>query len=100
MSKTYKLLGPNGTYMSEVKGLLGGNKGTKVYGRMDCPTALRYLKKGTYQKNRVFFADKDTAIATGYRPCHSCMKEEYKRWKAGGTPGTEAYPWTRTPKNK
>jgi methylphosphotriester-DNA--protein-cysteine methyltransferase len=32
----------------------------------------------------VFFADEATAIAAGYRPCASCMPDEYKAWKAKG----------------
>jgi methylphosphotriester-DNA--protein-cysteine methyltransferase len=31
----------------------------------------------------VFFADENTAIAAGYRPCAVCMPEEYATWKAG-----------------
>jgi methylphosphotriester-DNA--protein-cysteine methyltransferase len=29
----------------------------------------------------VFFADEETAIAAGFRPCGACMREEYRRWK-------------------
>ena len=36
------------------------------------------MEKWKYVKNRVFFADEETAIAAGYRPCGICMKEEYK----------------------
>ena len=32
--------------------------------------------------NLQFFADEETAVAAGYRPCAKCMKEEYKKWKA------------------
>lgn len=71
----------NNPYYSETKGTLGGHKKLKIYGRLDCPSALRYLEKGQYKKNRVFFADEETAIAAGYRPCGICMKEQYKRWK-------------------
>jgi len=35
-----------------------------------------------YVKQRVFFADEETAIAVGYRPCGTCMKEAYDKWKA------------------
>ena len=31
---------------------------------------------------RVFFADEETAIAVGYRPCATCMPDEYAAWKA------------------
>ena len=82
MTRTYDLLGPNGKYESETKGVLGGSGHAKIYGRLDCPSALLALKKGdTYRSHRVFFADETTAIASGYRPCGNCMKPEYKAWK-------------------
>ncbi len=81
--KQYKLLGADGKiYLSSEKGTLGGNKKLKIYGRLDCPSANRWVKNGTYQKVRVFFKDEATAIAAGYRPCGVCMREKYKRWKA------------------
>lgn len=82
--KTYKLIGADGkAYQSEVKGRLGGynrNK-HKLYGRLDCRSALSFLAKGQYADFRVFFADEPTAVAAGYRPCAKCMPGEYKRWK-------------------
>lgn len=81
--KLYKLIGKDGKqYLSETPGTLGGHKGLKIYGRLDCPSALRYIAKGQYVKHRVFFADEETAIAAGYRPCGVCMKAQYKLWKA------------------
>jgi len=80
----YKLLGADGKqYLSETPGLLGGHKGNKIYGRLDCPTALRYIALGQYVQHRVFFATEDIAKAAGYRPCGSCMREEYLKWKRG-----------------
>ena len=80
--KTYTLLGVDGkTYQSSTPGLLGGHKKLKIYGRLDCPSALRYIAKGQYVKNRVFFKDEETAIAAGFRPCAKCMPKEYKLWK-------------------
>lgn len=80
--KQYVLLGADGKpYLSDEKGTLGGNKRLKIYGRLDCPSANRYVKRGTYQKVRVFFKDEATAIAAGYRPCYYCMREKYNRWK-------------------
>ena len=79
----YKLIGKDGkTYLSEVPGILGGHCKLKIYGRLDCPSALRHIAKGHYVKHRVFFADEETAIAAGYRPCGVCMKEAYKKWKS------------------
>lgn len=80
--KTYKLIDENGhPYESETPGTLGGHKKLKIYGRLDCPSALRYIAKGQYVENRVFFADEKTAIKAGYRPCAKCMPEAYKKWK-------------------
>lgn len=83
--KTYTLLTPQGPTRSESPGALGGHRGTKVYGRMDCAAALRALGKNgglTYKRQRVFFQDEATAIACGFRPCGVCMKVEYAAWKA------------------
>lgn len=80
--KSYKLLTPDGIVASDVKGTLGGQRKTKIYGRLDCSFALRYVEQGTYQKNRVFFLDEATAIASGFRPCAKCMPDKYRLWKA------------------
>ena len=78
----YKLLDENGKeYLSEETGTIGGHKKLKIYGKLDCSSARRYIAKGQYVKYRVFFKDEKTAIAAGYRPCSKCMKEEYKQWK-------------------
>ena len=80
---TYTLMGPDHRpYASPTPGTLGGHKRARVYGRLDCPAALRALARGQYVKNRVFFADEPTAIAAGYRPCAACLPEEYAWWKA------------------
>ncbi len=78
----YKLIDENGNeYLSETPGTLGGNKRLKIYGRLDCHSALRWIEKGYYIANRVFFKDQETAIKAGYRPCAVCMKKEYLEWK-------------------
>ncbi|MDO4616931.1 MAG: Ada metal-binding domain-containing protein [Lachnospiraceae bacterium] len=83
ISKQYKLIDSDGkTYYSSAPGLLGGHRKLKIYGRLDCPSALRYIEKGQYVNHRVFFKDEKTAIAAGYRPCAICMPDEYRRWKA------------------
>ena len=80
--RTYKLIDENGqTYDSNKPGTLGGHRKLKINGRLDCPSALRYIAKGQYVQNRVFFADEKTAIKAGYRPCAKCMPEAYKQWK-------------------
>jgi methylphosphotriester-DNA--protein-cysteine methyltransferase len=68
----------------DVRGLFGGNRRLKIYGRLDCPSALRALTRG-YSKRRVFFADEAAAIAAGFRPCAVCMPAEYRRWKAASS---------------
>jgi methylphosphotriester-DNA--protein-cysteine methyltransferase len=80
---SYTLLGPQGPCQSETPGTLGGHRRNKVYGRLDCPAALRWIAAGHYVKHRVFFADEPTAVATGYRPCARCLPAEYRAWKAG-----------------
>ena len=66
---------------SKIPGTLGGNKKLKIYGKLDCPSALRYISEGKYTSNRVFFEDEASAIKAGYRPCAVCMNKEYKEWK-------------------
>lgn len=91
----FYLLGADGKrYPSSVPGSLGGNSRKKIYGRLDCSAALNAIRNGpTYAKYRVFFQDEQAAINAGYRPCGVCMKDRYKIWKNGGTPGTAAFPW-------
>ena len=80
---TYTLIGADGAaYGSPTPGTLGGHRRSKVYGRLDCPGALRWIAKGHYVAHRVFFADEPTAAAAGYRPCARCLPEEYRAWKA------------------
>lgn len=88
-AKLYTLLDANGQpYVSDVPGTLGGNRRAKIFGRLDCPAALRALRQGGYAQHRVFFADEATAIAAGYRPCGACMREKFKQWK-GQQEGTD-----------
>lgn len=83
-ARAYTLLGPDRTpYQSATPGALGGHRQSRVYGRLDCPAALRAIARGGYVRSRVFFADERTAVAAGYRPCAVCLPTEYARWKAG-----------------
>jgi methylphosphotriester-DNA--protein-cysteine methyltransferase len=82
----YKLRDENNKeYLSDTPGLLGGNKSLKIYGHLDCSSALRWIAKGHYIRHRVFFKDEETAIKAGYRPCAVCMPEAYKTWKSNTT---------------
>lgn len=79
---TYMLTGADGRpYVSATPGRLGGHRRSKLYGRLDCPSALRALTAGGYRTHRVFFADENAAIGAGYRPCAVCLPEEYRRWQ-------------------
>lgn len=81
--KQYKLLGADGvTYLSATPGTFGGNGKLKIYGRLDCPSALSTIRRfpGSYEKSRVFFADERTALAAGYRPCGNCLREKYREY--------------------
>jgi methylphosphotriester-DNA--protein-cysteine methyltransferase len=69
-----------------VRGTIGGHRGTRIYGRLDCPTALRAIANGGYVKHRVFFADEAAAIEAGFRPCARCMPDKYRAWKVSPTP--------------
>lgn len=83
----YTLFGPDGRpHRSSVPGTLGGHGGGKLYGRLDCPAAQRALAAGGYERYRVFFADEQTAVVAGYRPCAVCLPDAYRQWKAGSSP--------------
>jgi len=78
--RTWTLVGSDGrSYSSATPGTLGGHASGKIYGRLDCPAALRAIARGGYVTQRVFFADEKTA---GFRPCAVCMPDAYARWKA------------------
>lgn len=68
-------------YASMTPGEYGGYRPRKVYGRLDCPAALRAIARGGYARGRAFFADEAAAIAAGYRPCAACLPEKYRIWK-------------------
>ena len=72
----YTLIGADGkSHTSESPGTLGGHRRSKIYGRLDCPGALRWIAKGHYVTHRVFFADVATARAAGYRACKVCKPD-------------------------
>jgi methylated-DNA-[protein]-cysteine S-methyltransferase len=80
--RTWTLMGADGKpYESRTPGTLGGHRRSKGYGRLDCRAALHWIAKGHYVKHRVFFANEETAVAAGYRPCAVCMPERYAEWK-------------------
>ena len=74
--------------MRKAPGKFGGHRKQRIYGRLNCRTALSAIRsgRGTYEKQRVFFASEEAAIEAGFRPCAVCMPIEYARWKAALTP--------------
>ncbi|MHB1243912.1 MAG: Ada metal-binding domain-containing protein [Gaiellaceae bacterium] len=79
----YRLIGPDGEeVLSPTPGTLGGHRRNRIYGRLDCAGAARWIAKGRYVRHRVFFADEAAAIAAGYRPCARCLPEAYRAWKS------------------
>jgi methylphosphotriester-DNA--protein-cysteine methyltransferase len=83
VARTWQVVGADGRpYASGGPGTLGGNRRSRVYGRFDCASARRALASGGYLANRVFFVDEETAIAAGYRPCHTCLPRQYAALRA------------------
>ena len=73
--------GKNREYLSRTPGAIGGHKLSKIYGQLDCKSALRHIVNGHYVKNRVFFLNETIAQQAGYRPCAICLPEAYSEWK-------------------
>lgn len=46
-------------------GTLGGRRTTKIYGELDCPSALRRIERGCYAKCRVVFLRRRGAGRSG-----------------------------------
>ena len=79
------LVGADGLpFASERPGTLGGHRRGRIYGRLDCPSALRAIARGGYVGDRVFFADEPAAAGAGYRPCANCMPDAYAAWRSAG----------------
>lgn len=87
MTGPYTLLDAAGhAYPGRTPGRFGGHRRLRVYGRLDCPSALRAIAAGGYVPHRVFFADEATAVAAGYRPCAVCLPARYAAWRHGRRP--------------
>lgn len=79
---TWTLIGADGRpYASDRPGVLGGHRGSRIYGWLDCRTARAAIARGGYVAHRVFFASEGDAIAAGYRPCAVCLPGAYARWR-------------------
>lgn len=80
--KNYRLIDETGRACeSPTPGTIGGHRRSRIFGRLDCPNALRWLARGHYAPQRVFFRDEKTARGAGYRPCAICMPDAYHAWK-------------------
>lgn len=74
--KLYTLLGPDSQfYASPYQAPYGGHSGVKLFGKLDCPSALMHIRRGHYVDQRVFFASFMDALALGYRACRRCSKD-------------------------
>jgi len=76
------MMTPGSGPRSAAPGRFGGHRKSRIYGRLDCPAALRAIAGGGYAAHRVFFADERAAVAAGYRPCAVCLPGAYAAWKA------------------
>jgi methylphosphotriester-DNA--protein-cysteine methyltransferase len=84
--RLWTLVGPDGRrWRSPEPGTLGGHRGSRIYGRLDCRAALRAIAKGGYVTHRVFFFDATHARAAGFRPCAVCLPAEYAQWRRDGS---------------
>ena len=72
------------------RGTIGGHRGTKIYGRLDCPSALRAIARGGYVKYRVFFAD-EARCRRGGLPAVRCVHAGAvpQRGRLVGQPATQ-----------
>ena len=62
--RAWLLTGADGKpFESDTPGTLGGHRRTRIYGKLDCRTALRAIERGGYVKYRVFFRDDASARA-------------------------------------
>ncbi len=74
MMKLYKILKKGKIVESPYPGRYAGITTRKIFGRLDCSSGKRALKK-----NRVFFHFWEDAVAAGYRPCKKCKPEKFTR---------------------
>ena len=78
MPRTYTLTGPDGQqHKSNTPGALAGWYRKRIFGRLDCSSGTRLMAP----ENRVFFADLETAVRAGYRPCRPLDEEEFREFK-------------------
>jgi hypothetical protein len=80
VSDSWTLTDPDGSpYQSDCPGVLGGHRRSKIYGRLECRSALQALARGGYARNRVFFLDEHAAQAAGYAPSPALRVSRHRR---------------------
>ena len=81
MSQAWILIGPDGEPSTSTQpGTLGGHRRSRIYGRLDCPAALRASALGSYAAHHVCFLTEEHARVAGYRPCGACLPVAYTSW--------------------
>jgi len=82
MPGRFTLVGADGKpHASAEPGRLGGHRRLRIYGELDCASAVRHVAAGRYVRHRVFFASVTVAILAGYRPCAICRAWDWAAWK-------------------
>jgi hypothetical protein len=66
--KLYRVIKDGKEILSPIPGRFAGWRQGKIFGRLDCESGKRLMKK----ENRVFFLTYADAIKAGYRPCKKC----------------------------
>lgn len=97
-AKTHTLIGADGKpHVSAEKGILGGRRGTKIFGRLDCPAALRAHCPRQVRQPPSLLRRLGNSHPSRYRPCAVCMPDAYQTWKArqANTPSTTRPPQLR-----
>lgn len=78
-SKTYRWLNSEGNiYLSPTKADYGGHLRLKIFGRLDCRSALSWIRRGHYVKYRIFSSEIEFQKA-GFRPCKVCTKKDQRK---------------------
>lgn len=72
--KLYKVVWGGEVVKTKTPGKYAGSKKEKIFGRLDCPSGKRLIKR----ENRVFFADWEDAIEAGFRPCLHCKPHKIR----------------------
>ncbi len=67
MEKLYRVVINRQEQVTETPGEYAGWRAGKIFGRLACRSGMRMKPE-----SRIFFANMEEAIASGYRPCNKC----------------------------